>query len=29
MVSYYSTHERDQGGKPMTAIYIAVLEIEK
>lgn len=28
LVSYYSSHERDKDGKPMTAIYLAELEIE-
>lgn len=29
LVSYYSTHERDAAGKPITAIYLAELAIEK
>ena len=29
MVSYYSSHEKDEAGKPITAIYLAILEIEK
>jgi hypothetical protein len=27
-VSYYSSHERDPAGKPITAIYLAELAIE-
>lgn len=29
LVSYYSSHERDDSGKPMTAIYLAELLMEK
>ncbi len=29
LVSYYSSHERDESGKTITAIYLADLEIEK
>jgi hypothetical protein len=29
LVSYYSSHERDESGKPMTAIYLAELVIDK
>ena len=27
LVSYYSTHEKDEAGKPITAIYLAELAI--
>ena len=27
LVSYYSTHEKDAAGKPITAIYLAELAI--
>lgn len=29
LVSYYSSHEKDQNGKPITAIYLATIEIEE
>ena len=29
LVSYYSSHETDDSGKEITAIYLAVLEIDK
>jgi len=29
IVSYYSSHERDENGKAMTAIYLAELELEE
>lgn len=29
LVSYYSTHEKDDAGKPITAIYLAELEIDQ
>jgi len=29
LVSYYSSHEKDQSGKPITAIYLAELAIEE
>lgn len=29
LVSYYSSHEKDAGGKPITAIYLAELEVIK
>ncbi len=28
LISYYSSHEKDENGKPMTAIYLVKLEIE-
>ena len=28
LVSYYSSHEKDENGKEITAIYLAQLEIE-
>jgi len=29
LVSYYSSHERDASGKPITAIYLAELVLEE
>ena len=29
LVSYYSSHERDEAGKQITAIYLAELAMEK
>ena len=29
LLSYYSSHEKDKEGKPITAIYLVELEIEK
>jgi hypothetical protein len=28
LVSYYSSHEKDEDGKPMTAIYLVELSLE-
>jgi hypothetical protein len=29
LLSYYSSHEQDDAGQPMTAIYLAELQLER